>query len=90
MTSYPFGYHDGYMDTKCITETLAEKVEGARRRQGMPIQGLSDLAGIPYTTLHRQLKGHSDFSVPNIYLIAAALGEDPKEWASAAFESVAP
>lgn len=56
----------------------------------MPIQGLSDLAGIPYTTLHRQLKGHSDFSVPNIYLIAAALGEDPKEWASAAFESVAP
>jgi transcriptional regulator with XRE-family HTH domain len=66
------------MDT--ITATLAKRVEAARRDQGVAILPLSIATGIARTTLSRQLKGRSEFSAPDLVLIARHLGVPVEDW----------
>lgn len=78
------------MDTKSITATLAGQVNEARRISGTTIQELSEATDIPYTTLHRKLNGRTDFTVPELHLIALRLGAtSSSDWLRAALSEVA-
>lgn len=41
------------------------------------MRSLSEATGIPYTTLHRKLRGHTDIGANEMVRIADALGVHP-------------
>lgn len=68
----PYGV---YMHTD--TETLAAKVEAARRREPQtPLRALSRMTGIPRTTLRRQLAGLVEFKVTDLMSVSRHLNLD--------------
>ena len=67
------------MNAREITKTIAEVVSAARMKAGMPKKLLAERTGIPRTTLYRKLNGDADFTFPEIFRIATALGISPED-----------
>lgn len=72
-----------------ITAQLADRVAAAKERAGITRTALAESTGIPYSTLGRKLDGFSDFTMPDIYRIAKALGVAPASLLPAAFTAKA-
>lgn len=62
--------HTGDMETT----TLAAQITKARETANISVKQLSETAGIPRTTLTRQLAGLSPFEVPQLVRVCDALG----------------
>lgn len=72
------------MDPRTAT---ARKVASAIEAAKLTRQQVSDLTGIPKTTLLRKLRGHSSFTICEIASVAKAVGVKPAALIS--FEEVA-
>lgn len=63
-----------HMDNPTSTQTLtAQKVAAAVDAAGISLLGLANQTGIPRTTLHRRMTGHSSFYMEELHTIAKAL-----------------
>lgn len=69
-----------------LAEQTAEEVRKAVALSGRTGQSISDETGIPYSTWNRKVKGRTEFSLAELYLIAEALGVTPYELIPSSFK----
>jgi transcriptional regulator with XRE-family HTH domain len=61
------------MDKGSFDQQLAQRIENWRKDRGLSRKALSELATIPYATLHRKLEGIGSFSVDELNRVSNAL-----------------
>ena len=62
------------------SKAIAQRVDAVRRAKGVGTLPLSVATGIPRTTLSRQLKGETDFTVAGLIRIGEALNTPAATW----------
>jgi len=63
-------------NAQAISDAVATSIRATIRERDETIRSVSDVSGIPYTTLQRKLTGFTSFKVTELLRIANALGID--------------
>lgn len=61
-------------------EAVAAEIRGVLAKQGRKRGDVAGILGISPTYASRKLNGHVPFSIPEVFLIARALGVHPAEF----------
>ena len=64
-------------ERQATREWTADAVRQALADSGQSQRSVSEMSGIPYSTLRRKIRGHGDFDFPELLTLAKALRVHP-------------
>lgn len=77
------------METAGTRATLGRIVGQAVTLSRVPLAKVAEQSGIPYSTLYRKIKGAGDFTVAELFSVAAVIGADALAWVAEAQHATA-